>query len=188
MTWVLFDYGNVLSLPQPKADVETMAAAAGTDLDSFEHGYWKHRLEFDKGTLTPREYWSLALGRDVGDEEVARLVELDIASWTHPNRATLAVMDRLPRVALLSNAPDCIAEGIDGLPWMTPVEPRFYSGRMGLSKPDPEIYLAVLDGLGAAPGEVTFVDDRLVNVEAAERVGLVGVHFREAADLAYLVN
>ncbi|MFD1932078.1 HAD family hydrolase [Nonomuraea mangrovi] len=188
MTWVLFDYGNVLSLPQPKADVEAMAAAAGADQDTFERGYWKHRLEFDRGTITPRAFWSLALNRDVGDEEVARLVELDVASWSHPNRDTVAVMERLPRVALLSNAPDCVADGIDGLPWMARVEPRFYSARMRMTKPDPEIYLAVLDGLGAEPGEVTFVDDRLENIEAAERVGIVGVHFREPGDLAPLLG
>ncbi|MGW5683179.1 HAD family hydrolase [Nonomuraea sp. NPDC003754] len=186
MTWVLFDYGNVLSLPQPQADVAAMASAAGADLESFERGYWAHRLDFDRGTLTPRAFWSLALGRDVGDEELATLVGLDVASWSYPNPGTVAVMERLPRVALLSNAPECVAEGIDGLPWLAGIGPRFYSARMGLVKPDPEIYLAVLDGLGARPHEVTFVDDRLENVEAAARLGITGVHFRGPGDLAAL--
>ncbi|GAA2388965.1 hypothetical protein GCM10010404_52670 [Nonomuraea africana] len=35
---------------------------------------------------------------------------------------------------------------LDRLPWMARVEPRFYSGRMGLVKPDREIFLAVLEG------------------------------------------
>ncbi|GAA3468487.1 HAD family hydrolase [Nonomuraea roseola] len=188
MNWVLFDYGNVLSLPQPHSDVEAMAQATGLDLPAFRQGYWKHRLEFDRGTLSPQEYWSLALGRQAGEQEVDGLVELDVASWSHANEGTVAVMRRLPRVALLSNAPVCIADGIDRLPWMAGIEPRFYSGRMGMVKPDREIYLAVLEGLGAEPGEVTFVDDRLENIEAAEHAGLVGVHFRDPSDLEPLLR
>ncbi|MBE1561111.1 FMN phosphatase YigB (HAD superfamily) [Nonomuraea africana] len=35
---------------------------------------------------------------------------------------------------------------------------------------------------------MTFVDDRLENVAAAEAAGLVGVHFRDPSDLAPLVG
>ncbi|MEU6998963.1 HAD-IA family hydrolase [Nonomuraea sp. NPDC046570] len=189
MTWVLFDYGNVISLDQPKAERDAMADTAGADRDAFAQAYWKHRPEYDRGTLTDAAYWTFVLDRDAEPGEVERLVELDIASWTHPNHDTLEILGRLPgRVALLSNAPASMADGIDRQPWMDGIAPRFYSGRMGLVKPGEAIYRAVLEGLGAEPGEVTFVDDRLANIEAAERLGLVGIHFREAADLAPLLT
>jgi len=54
---------------------------------------------------------------------------------------------------------------------------------VGLAKPDPAIFRALLDRLGAAPGEVVFVDDLVGHVEAARGLGLHGVHF-QATDQA----
>ncbi len=58
------------------------------------------------------------------------------------------------------------------------------SGAEKLVKPDPAIYALALDRFGLAPGAGLFVDDRLENVEAAERAGLAGHHFTDADRLA----
>jgi epoxide hydrolase-like predicted phosphatase len=50
------------------------------------------------------------------------------------------------------------------------------SGEVGMRKPEAEIYTHVLDLLGVRPGETVFVDDLRPNVDAAEALGLVGVH------------
>jgi putative hydrolase of the HAD superfamily len=50
------------------------------------------------------------------------------------------------------------------------------SGEVGMRKPEAEIYTHVLDLLGVRPGETVFVDDLQPNVDAAEALGLVGVH------------
>ncbi|MEO3807498.1 HAD family phosphatase [Sphaerisporangium sp. B11E5] len=187
MKWVLFDYGEVLCHAQPEEDRTRLAEAAGIDAGAFWEGYWRHRLEFDRGTLTPRQYWSLVLGRRAAEAEAARLVELDVRSWSHANPDSVAVMEELAAdgraVALLSNAPMCVAEGVERLPWIRTMPARFYSARLGLVKPDTEIYLRVADELGCGPGEVVFVDDRLANVEGAERAGMAAVHFRDAGAL-----
>ncbi|MBB4704428.1 HAD family hydrolase [Sphaerisporangium siamense] len=187
MKWVLFDYGEVLSLSQPEADRTRMAEASGIDPDLFWRGYWEHRLEFDRGTLTPAAYWSEVLGRRVRDAEVELLVRLDIASWTHANEGAVAVLEEVRasgrRVALLSNAPVCVADGIERLPWITTMNARFYSGHLGLVKPDAEIYLRVAAELSARPSECVFIDDRLVNVSGAESAGMAAVHFRGADTL-----
>jgi putative hydrolase of the HAD superfamily len=49
------------------------------------------------------------------------------------------------------------------------------SGRVGLRKPEPGIFLAATDALGVQPGACVFVDDIAANVEAAQRVGMTGV-------------
>lgn len=46
------------------------------------------------------------------------------------------------------------------------------SGELGIAKPDPAIWRALLDGLGAPPGEVLFLDDRAENVAAARQAGI----------------
>ncbi|MFC6080549.1 HAD family hydrolase [Sphaerisporangium aureirubrum] len=187
MKWLLFDYGEVLCHAQPQADRDRLVAASGADAGPFWEGYWRHRLEFDRGTLTPGEYWSLVLGRAAGEAETGTLVELDVRGWTHQNDDSVAVMEELAAegraVALLSNAPDCVADGVERLPWIQAMPARFYSARLGLVKPDVEIYLRVAAELGADPGEVVFVDDRLVNVEGAEKAGMAAVHYRDPETL-----
>lgn len=56
------------------------------------------------------------------------------------------------------------------------------SGEVGLRKPDPEIFQLTADRLGLPPAACVFVDDHPANVRAAERVGMVGVHHRNADD------
>ncbi|RVX40103.1 putative hydrolase of the HAD superfamily [Nonomuraea polychroma] len=186
MTWIVFDYGGVLSLPQPESDAVAMAHAVDADPEAFQQSYWEHRLEFDRG-LSPHAYWSAVIGRSATHAEVARLVAMDVASWAHPNEGTVALLDDLIEfghdVALLSNAPVCIGDGLDELPWIAAIGHRFYSGRMGLVKPDREIFDEMARALGAAPSEIVFIDDRLENVEGAERAGMRGVHFTDAATL-----
>jgi putative hydrolase of the HAD superfamily len=55
------------------------------------------------------------------------------------------------------------------------------SGRVGLRKPDPEIYRMAARGLGIAPEACVFVDDLRWNVEAAEAVGMRGVVHEDTA-------
>lgn len=187
MTWIVFDYGGVLSLPQPESDAEAMAAAVGADPGDFKRNYWEHRLEFDRASLSPPAYWSAVLGRPVSHSEVARLVAMDVASWAYPNEGTVALLGELIEagrdVALLSNAPVCVGDGLDELPWIAAIGHRFYSGRMGLVKPDREIYDELVRALGADPSEILFIDDRADNIEGAERAGLRGLRFTDAAAL-----
>ncbi|MBB5077607.1 HAD family hydrolase [Nonomuraea endophytica] len=187
MTWIVFDYGEVLSLPQPAADVAAMVRAAGAEPAAFERGYWAHRLEFDRGALSDEQYWSKVVGREVSGGEVSRLVALDVASWTHPHDGTVALLrellDQGRNVALLSNAPVSMADGVDLLPWIAGIGRRFYSGRLGLVKPDREIFELMARELDAPPREIVFIDDRQLNVAGAARAGLTGLHFRDPETL-----
>jgi len=57
------------------------------------------------------------------------------------------------------------------------------SGEEKLLKPDPAIYYLALDRFGLKPGEALFVDDRKINVEGAEAVGMHAHLFTSAEDL-----
>lgn len=192
MTWIVFDYGSVLSLPQPESDADEMARAVSTDPEAFKRRYWEHRLEFDRASLTPAAYWSAVLGRPATIAEVARLVAMDVASWAYPDEGTVAILndllDRGGDVALLSNAPVCVADGLDELPWIAAIKQRFYSGRMGLVKPDREIFDRLAAELDADPAEIVFIDDRLENVAGAERAGMTGIQFTSAEALRKTLN
>ena len=57
------------------------------------------------------------------------------------------------------------------------------SGEEKLLKPDPAIYFLALDRFGLRPDQALFVDDRLINVEGAEAVGMQAHLFTTAEDL-----
>ncbi len=181
-TWMLLDYGEVICMPQPAGAMAAMAALAGLDPDIFQDRYWRHRDAYDRGRL-PHLYWSDVLERDLspGDSVVAELADADIASWSHLNPATMDMLREASgehRLALLSNAPEPMAAAIDAAPWSSAFDHRFYSCRMSLAKPDPAIFESVLRRLGAEPADVTFLDDRAVNVDAAAALGINAVLYR----------
>jgi putative hydrolase of the HAD superfamily len=56
-----------------------------------------------------------------------------------------------------------------------------YSHEVGLAKPDPAIYDLTARRLGVEPHEIVFLDDALVNVEAARAAGWHAVHHVDTA-------
>jgi 2-haloacid dehalogenase len=57
------------------------------------------------------------------------------------------------------------------------------SGEEKLLKPDPALYYRALDRFGLKPAEALFIDDRAINVEGAEAVGMHGHLFTGAEAL-----
>ncbi|HEY8372197.1 MAG TPA: HAD-IA family hydrolase [Pseudonocardiaceae bacterium] len=83
------------------------------------------------------------------------------------------------RTALLSNAGD----GGEDPPWWGELfDTVVLSGRVGMAKPDPAIYLLTAERLGLPPAACVFVDDLAVNVRGAARAGMVGVQHTTVAD------
>jgi epoxide hydrolase-like predicted phosphatase len=62
-------------------------------------------------------------------------------------------------------------------------EKIFISSDVGLLKPDPEFYIHALDRLSRKPAEVVFIDDRRENVEAAKKMGINGILFKNREQL-----
>ncbi|MEU4408760.1 HAD-IA family hydrolase [Streptosporangium sp. NPDC023963] len=182
-TWMLLDYGEVISMPQPSDATASMAKLIGQDKATFHDRYWRHREAYDRGQAS-HLYWSAVLGRTLAGDDplVAKLDAADVESWSHLNPETLRGIEDLKgrhRLALLSNAPEPLAAAIDDAPWAAAFTHRFYSCRMALTKPDPAIFEEVLRRLDAAPGDVTFLDDRAANVRAAAALGINALLYPE---------
>ncbi|CAI5481127.1 unnamed protein product [Closterium sp. Yama58-4] len=60
----------------------------------------------------------------------------------------------------------------------------FVSCHMGVRKPSPEAYKAALTSLAVEPSTCIFIDDRESNVLAARGVGMTGIAFQSAKQLA----
>lgn len=55
------------------------------------------------------------------------------------------------------------------------------SYELGLTKPSAKVYEDALLRSTASPGDALFVDDRAINIEGAERLGIYGVQFAGAS-------
>ena len=66
---------------------------------------------------------------------------------------------------------------------LAPFRDIVLSGDEKMMKPDPAIYRRALSRFGLAAGDGLFVDDRLVNVQAAEANGFAGHHFFDVLTL-----
>jgi putative hydrolase of the HAD superfamily len=176
MTWLLCDYGEVLSLPQSPEDLAGIEKVAGRHGDRFWADYWAHRPAYDLADISVADYWSAVLGQRVEPDQLRRLIELDAASWLHPNALSLEAAGRANarglRLAILSNAPVEVAAAIDAAEWLQSFAPRLFSCRLRTAKPEPAAFGAALDALKAKPEEVLFFDDRAANVAAARRQGI----------------
>jgi len=64
--------------------------------------------------------------------------------------------------------------GVDNLELL--FEKVFYSHKVHLRKPEPEIFKYVLDKTGLVPAETLFIDDSEINIESAARLGIRGYH------------
>jgi putative hydrolase of the HAD superfamily len=184
VTWVMFDYGGVISHPPTQQDLALLAGVADVPVPAFVGAYWEWRGSYDLAELDVTGYWrqvGRTLGRSYGEAEISEFARLDCAAWLRLQAGTVALIEDLAAaglpLALLSNAPDQLAEAIGALPVAAHFGQLIFSCQLKLAKPDPRCYSAALARLGASAEEVIFIDDRSENVTAAAALGLRSVHF-----------
>jgi len=184
--WLLLDYGDVISLPYDEQVGAEIARLLDLAPEELMERYWVNRSLLDSG-LPTAPYWSGVAGRDVSDEEAAQLDRIDLGGWARTNADMLALVEEQKsagvRLALLSNAPHLQADAFEEVAWTAGFEHVFVSARLGMVKPDSAIFEHVLEELGARPEDVTFVDDRAANIDAAAELGIRCVMFTSVEEL-----
>ena len=137
-----------------------------TDLDLAQHG------------LTWQEFQRRFFEEDFLDEEL-----MDFIRGVRPGLKT----------GLISNAWDGLREVLHTrVPIADAFDVIVISAEEKIVKPDPRIYLNTLERLEVRAAEAIFLDDFIENIDAANALGLHGVHFRSTdqaqRDLRTLLN
>ena len=172
---LLFDLGGVLV----ELGDELFPAQWFSQEQCFDLKQWlscSAALEFETGRISASEFIQ-KIKVDLRISATEAQILTAFTEW--PKRlfpSTQALLERVSadyRVAVLSNTNE-IHEPVllrrFGLEKM--VEDIFFSHRIGLSKPDEEAFLYVLNALGYAANEVVFFDDSFANVTAARAIGM----------------
>jgi putative hydrolase of the HAD superfamily len=188
MTWIVFDYGEVIALRPGRESFAELAGIVGAAPAEFEDAYWRYRDKFDRG-MSGLDYWQAVGGHagfEVGQAEAEALTAGDVELWNTLDPRSLELVAELAargrRLALLSNAPIAHGVAFRTREWAAPFEHFVISGELGAAKPDAAIWQALLEQLGAPAEEVLFLDDRSVNVEAAREAGIQAYVWTGAED------
>ncbi|RKQ69768.1 HAD superfamily hydrolase (TIGR01509 family) [Litorimonas taeanensis] len=123
-------------------------------------------------------------------EEMIELFNMNISpenfasmwnSWVHPpfhnTLETLAALKSKYIIACLSNTNALHWEHLKAMFNLSDIfDYAFASHEISAAKPDDESYIIPLKSMGVLAADVTFFDDTLMNVEAAQKLGITAHH------------
>jgi putative hydrolase of the HAD superfamily len=176
---VVFDFGNVICFPVADEKIALAAAECGLSVDAFLRAFWADRLPYDGG-ISPEEYWRKVAAHastEFDSDLIARMVRHEIGFWDTFDARVFAWIDQLRAsgftVGILSNLPHPLAAALRGTPgFLEHFDHVTLSCDLRLFKPQAGIYWHSVQGLGVAPEETLFIDDKQENVDGALAVGM----------------
>jgi putative hydrolase of the HAD superfamily len=181
----------VLTGPQDPESYASLLRITGLPPDQFEPVYWADRHDYDLGNLTGVAFWQKLLrdaGLNLAPDAEEELNQWDARMWTTQNPAMVAWQQQLKQrgllTAILSNMGDSVLASIERqFAWIQNFDVLVWSFQLRIAKPDPAIYEYTLKELGTRPEETLFLDDRLVNIDAARALGFQALQFSTVEQL-----
>ncbi len=188
---IILDYGEVLCVRPTEEQIRRMAGTFDIPVSQFVALYEKNRLAYDRGDLTPEQYWFSYAdepGIRLDAETIPLLRAWDVEMWSHTNPVMIEWLELVhrsgTRTALLSNMHlDMVSKVRREFDWIRHFDGLVFSHELHLAKPEAAIYEQCLRTLGTTPHETLFVDDRKVNVKAAQRLGIRAIRFESVEQL-----
>ena len=160
---------------------EALEAATGRPLaELFRHRDPDLYPAFERGEITEEAYWAGHVERGMAVDPAAfHRVRRAGTRWLPGMRDLLEELAGRVHRLTATNYPRWIEELADG-PLAGSVDEVVASCHLGVRKPDPAFYRALVARSGVSAAEVAFVDDREENVAAAREVGLEAYTFTDA--------
>jgi putative hydrolase of the HAD superfamily len=182
---VIFDFGGVLCFHPPDEQFAPLARIFGLTTAVFIPLFWARRIQYDAGQVDARAYWSgiaVAAGVAFDEDSLPALIRGEIELWNNYDERVLDWAAHLKasgyRTGILSNLPRVLGEELRATTgFLDPFQHVTFSYELGSVKPESAIYEDAIRGLGVAPGEALFLDDRPENVQGARAVGLLAEVF-----------
>jgi HAD superfamily hydrolase (TIGR01509 family) len=189
-TTVIFDMDDVLCSYHFEKRLSRLSEMTGVAPEFINDVIWEQGFdeEGDAGHYTAAEYHRLfceRIGAALSKEQwlEARAISIE------PSREVLDMARQVKRKAtlsLLTNNGPLLKESIDRVfPEVAEIfgERAHFSYEFNTCKPDPQVFLRLLDRLEARPAETLFIDDTASYIEGAKTAGLLTHHFQSASKL-----
>jgi epoxide hydrolase-like predicted phosphatase len=156
--------------------------------------------DYERGFITPADFRNglrKNYGINLNDEQIDYAWNAMILDFPAKRAETLKSLTKNYRTFLLSNTNEghlkfffnqiAQEQNIDNFSSL--FETAYYSCRMGLRKPDVQIFQKVLDLSNLNPSETLFIEDLPQNIEGAKKAGLFTYHLNpETEDISDLLR
>lgn len=178
---IIFDLGNVLIHCDLEYAVREIAAKSRLSAEAIREKLTGHTIidEFDEGRHSPEEFAEL-MRDEAGWQGTTDELEAIWQRMLSPDEEAFEYLESLIErgydTYILSNAnPFHVDHVKETYPRILQTLGQIFSCEVRLIKPDEAIFHHTRETFGIEPTETVFIDDRLPNVRAAERVGFIGI-------------
>ena len=186
---VVFDLGNVLIDWDPRYLYRKLFQTEG-EVEWFLENICDHdwNLKHDSGQLFSKGI----LEKSQKHPKYSELINAWFQHWEEmlggPIDESVKVLSELKEkgvlLYILSNwsaeTYPIAEERFDFLSWF---DGKIISGEEGIVKPDLEIYKLLMNRYEVKPQHTVFIDDKALNIKAAELLGIHGIHFQNPSKL-----
>lgn len=186
---IIFDLGGVLLRTEnyePRHAWDRRLSLPPGTVESVVHGIGEWQ-QAQCGVISIEQYWQAVSDR-------LHLNPWELTSLQHDfyagDRLDLSLIDLIRRlrkeaigIGLLSNNTLDVLDLLSALKIRSLFDACVISVEIGVMKPDPAAYQAILERLGLPPGATLFVDDAPENVDSAHACGMGSIRFSPNMDL-----
>ena len=178
---IIFDIGGVIEDFAEEDYVNYICDRLHLDKKEFGDELFRILPSAEEGRISTREMLeSVALLFGIGFRKLEWADSIrNMATMDAPVVKLVNALHRRYRLVLLTNVSKSRYMENVRMGFFKRVKCRrvYASCYLGLSKPGQEIYRYVLEKEGMEPGEAVFVDNMMVNVLGARKVGITGIRF-----------
>src|ERR1044071_7041825 len=181
---VVFDLGGGIVRTEFQAPRQLLADRLGMEYEDLNKIVFDSEsgLKASIGEISSEDHWSSVIKRlkrpaselaAIRDEFFAGdIVDRNLVEYIRSLRGKY-------KTGLISNAWGDLRDFIVREKFDDVFDKMIISAEVGAVKPEPKIFQIALEQFGVKPNEAVFVDDFLINVEGAEKVGIKAIHFKD---------
>ena len=182
---VFFDLGGVILRTEYQAPRQQLAERLGLEYDDLDRIVFNSEtgLQAATGAITSRKHWEALmkrLKRPMEELESIRneffagdIIDRDIVNYLRSLRNT-------HKTGLISNNWSDLRDYLVREKIIDAFDHIIISAEVGVAKPELGIFRIALEQAGVKPEEAVLVDDFYVNIEGCEKIGMKGIHFKDA--------
>ena len=182
---VFFDLGGVIVRTEFQAPRQQLAEKLGMEYDDL------NKIVFDSdsglsasmGEITSDVHWASVLKRLKRPASELSIIRDEFFAGDIVDRTWVEYIRSLRgkyRTGLISNAWSDLRDFVIREKFDDAFDKMIISAEVGAMKPEAKIFQIALEQFGVKPKEAVFVDDFHINIEGCEKVGMKGIHFKDA--------
>ncbi|MHA1149435.1 MAG: HAD family hydrolase [Promethearchaeota archaeon] len=187
--WI-FDFGGVLAeAPNIVSKmIKILNNDLGTNMNKADPFISFNRRKLSSGRITSREFLKLIIShyyKKVDDVDIDHYLDLWFEKYSRLTQLSPKMEEIIHRlkhtgyyVSLLSNTYDIHAKSNQLKGFFDLFDFVFLSNELKMRKPELEQYKYVLEKLKAKPKECIFIDDKLMNLVPARKLGMYVIQFK----------